>query len=173
MNLVKCLGLMAGVAVLAATGCTQTGSVVRGQSPAGGDFQGPIIGTAPGYGELKTKAKRSHNDYKAFHGHRNHVLGHENGQYDGSEAFYDNHRKHVYETGDGGGGCPACNNGMSCPAGGCPHCGCGCGHDKPDHYQTYSYKWPQNLAYPPPVLPAGMVQYPYYTLRGPTDFFMK
>ena len=42
----------------------------------------------------------------------------------------------------------------------------------PQHYQTYQSDWPQNMVYPQQV-PSGMVQYPYYTLRGPTDFFMK
>ena len=43
----------------------------------------------------------------------------------------------------------------------------------PQHVQTYQYDWPQNMVYPTQSVPAGMVQYPYYTLRGPTDFFMK
>lgn len=181
MKLGICLGLSAGVALLAATGCAQTQNVVRGQSPAvqtSGDVEGPIVGTAPGYGE-KPHFKNSPHDFKPYARHYNHTLGFDDGAYDGKEQFYANHRKHVYDVG-GGSGCPACDGGMSCPPGGCPYCGCGCDSGCPHHYQTYSYNgcfghggWPRNLVYPPPVLPAGMVQYPYYTLRGPTDFFMK
>ena len=176
----KCLGLCAGLATLAACGCAATPSTIRGQSPAAApaavvvpDDQGPIIGTAPGYGERKRMPGRHHHDFKMFAGYRNPAYADGNGWYDGSEP----NNQLVYETGGGHGhghpGCPACNGGLECPDGGCPHCGCGCDHGCPDHYYTYSYKWPKNLVYPQPVLPAGMVQYPYYTLRGPTDFFMK
>lgn len=173
MNLMKCLGLMAGVAVLAATGCAGSGTVVRGQSPVVvGESDGPLIGTAPGYGDKpKLKHAKKH-DFRVLDYHRDHVLGHDNGQYSGVEAYYPDHQMRVYETDGYGAGCPACDGGMSCPPGGCPHCGCGHGHCKGNKH-TYQYKWPENLVYPPPVLPAGMVVYPYYTLRGPTDFFMK
>lgn len=43
----------------------------------------------------------------------------------------------------------------------------------PGHTHWYSYNAPQNLVYPPANQPAAMIQYPYYTTRGPTDFFMK
>jgi hypothetical protein len=107
-----------------------------------------------------------------FAGLQNPAYADGNGYYD---ADLDAPQQRVYEVGGhgNGAGCPACNGGMNCPDGGCPHCGCGCDHGCPDHYTTYSYKWPRNLVYPPPVLPAGMVQYPYYTLKGPSDFFMK
>lgn len=41
------------------------------------------------------------------------------------------------------------------------------------HKYRYTYYPPQNLCYPPPNMPTPIVQYPYYTVRGPTDFFMK
>ena len=41
------------------------------------------------------------------------------------------------------------------------------------HYHTYRYKQPQGLVYPAPNQPAGAVTYPYYTHKGPSDFFMK
>ena len=197
-----CLGLSASVALLAATGCAQSQNVVRGQSPivetpivegpvveipvAGAPavppppVTGPLIGTAPGYGE-RPHFKNPRHDFKPFHGHYSQRFGYDDGAYDGTEQYYANHRKVVYDVGGGAAGCPACNGGMSCPAGGCQHCGYGCGCQAcPDHYATYSYNghfghggWPRNLVYPSPVVPAGMVQYPYYTLRGPTDFFMK
>lgn len=41
------------------------------------------------------------------------------------------------------------------------------------HYHTYRYKQPCDLVYPAPNQPAGVVTYPYYTHKGPSDFFMK
>ena len=55
-------------------------------------------------------------------------------------------------------------------------CGCGrCGQGgwAPTHHHTFEYKQPTNLVYPPANQPASVVQYPYYTLKGPSDFFMK
>lgn len=36
----------------------------------------------------------------------------------------------------------------------------------------YRYQAPKNLVYPPANQPAGVVVYPYYTVKGPDDFFM-
>jgi len=41
------------------------------------------------------------------------------------------------------------------------------------HHHTFEYKAPEGLRYPPANQPPAVVQYPYYTLRGPTDFFQK
>lgn len=66
--------------------------------------------------------------------------------------------------------CPPCHNhpyGAECPM---------CAPDNfwvPKHHHTYDYKQPKNLVYPPHNQPAGVVVYPYYTLKGPSDFFMK
>lgn len=51
----------------------------------------------------------------------------------------------------------------------CRHCrGCGCCCCRP-------YRVPKNLRYPPageiPGVSSGIVQYPYYTCKGPDDFF--
>lgn len=43
----------------------------------------------------------------------------------------------------------------------------------PKHHFTYAYKRPHNLQYPPPQVPGGVIVYPYYTLKGPSDFFRK
>ena len=72
----------------------------------------------------------------------------------------------------------------SCPPQNCPpqHChpnGAECPICAPDnfwmptHHHTYDYKQPPNLVYPPQNQPAGVVVYPYYTCKGPSDFFMK
>lgn len=41
------------------------------------------------------------------------------------------------------------------------------------HYHTYRYKTPSCPVYPAPNQPGGVVTYPYYTHKGPSDFFMK
>jgi len=41
------------------------------------------------------------------------------------------------------------------------------------HYHTYSYKTPNHLVNPVPNQPGGAVTYPYYTHKGPSDFFWK
>lgn len=86
-----------------------------------------------------------------------------------------------------GGGCPP--GGYCGPNGdcnddcheGCLGCEC-CRKDwYPTHYHkfTYAIPWngwaisPSQLSYPPQNQPAAVVQYPYYTVRGPTDFFLK
>lgn len=169
-----------GVAALLAlitinVGCAQTGTMVRGQNPepvaapvaAPVEAFGPIIGSAPGYGDLKNKPKTDFATYPQF---RNSHFGYEGGYYAGPEGYYtDRGMKKAYKYGGHGGGCPHCQNGTACPPDGCQHCGHGC----PKHHMTYSYKWPDNQVYPPAVMPPAMVQYPYYTFRGPTDFFMK
>jgi hypothetical protein len=167
-------------------GCSQSLQTVRGQSPGsppsvtsempvGAEFQGPIIGSAPGYGEaVNGKQPRfAKHDFNALSGFRDNNFGYEGGYYAGQNGYYTDR---TY-TAANQQGCPACEQGRACPQGGCPHCGCranGCGPGGfPYHYQTYRFDWPQNQVYPPNQVPAGMVQYPYYTLRGPTDFFMK
>jgi hypothetical protein len=50
--------------------------------------------------------------------------------------------------------------------------GAGLGHH-PTHYNWFSYEQPRNLVYPPANQPAAVIQYPYYTVKGPSDFFMK
>ncbi len=158
-------------------GCAQTGPMIRGQNPdtpaavaapVAADAFGPIVGSAPGYGDIKNKPKT---DFKTYSQFRNSHFGYEGGYYSGPEGYYtDVGMKKAYKYGGyADGGCPHCQNGSSCPQGGCQHCGHGC----PKHYMTYSYKWPQNQVYPPAVQPPAMVQYPYYTFRGPSDFFMQ
>lgn len=169
---------MAALLALITTGmgCAQTGPMVRGQNPdtpviaaPGPEAYGPIIGSAPGYGEFKNKPK---SDFKTYTGFRNNHFGYEGGYYSGPEGYYTDYDKRAYKWGGGGhggDGCPYCQNGSACPPSGCKHCGHGC----PKNMVTYQYKWPENQVYPPAVMPPAMVQYPYYTFRGPTDFFMK
>ncbi|MFN0199298.1 MAG: hypothetical protein ACKVT0_21320 [Planctomycetaceae bacterium] len=43
---------------------------------------------------------------------------------------------------------------------------------RPHHRHTYVYRRPE-LSYPPSNGPTGTVVYPYYTVKGPDDFFLK
>ena len=88
-------------------------------------------------------------------------------------------------------GCPMCQSspgpgGQMMHAGNCEMCPpnqrCGNGQCHggncnlpfhPVHRNFHTYHTPQGLMYPPENAAPAMVQYPYYTLRGPTDFFMK
>jgi len=177
-------GLFAIVACGPSIGYSEFPKLFRGQSPttpkaapvtstAVVEATGPIIGTAPGYGE-RPKA-HSHHDFNPYTGFRDNHFGYEGGFYAGPEGYYTEHKNRRYTTTAAGGACDACQSGTACPQDGCRHCGRGCGrhHGHPHHYQSYGYDWPKNMVYPTTGVPAGLVQYPYYTLRGPTDFFMK
>ncbi|MFQ5730712.1 MAG: hypothetical protein ACE5KM_02035 [Planctomycetaceae bacterium] len=56
---------------------------------------------------------------------------------------------------------------QGCPGG---HCDPGPSRHHSHHYH-WTYTPPQGLTYPPQNGPSGVVFYPYYTLRGPDDFF--
>ncbi len=65
---------------------------------------------------------------------------------------------------------------MHGPGMGCPTCPPGhnqSGYDfwKPTHHHTWEYNPPQGLKYPDPNEPPATIQYPYYTVKGPTDYF--
>jgi hypothetical protein len=69
---------------------------------------------------------------------------------------------------------PQGGQGQYCPPSGqCqdPHCvNLPC---HPIHRNFHTYSAPTDLMYPPENQGAAVYQNPYYTLRGPTDFFMK
>ncbi|MCP4788477.1 MAG: hypothetical protein GY903_18110 [Fuerstiella sp.] len=88
-------------------------------------------------------------------------------------------------TAQGGHNCEVCDGGgaaggfaASCDTGACQSCRPGHAHClnlpfHPVHRNFHTYDVPQGLTYPQNNTPAAMYQYPYYTTRGPTDFFMK
>ncbi|APZ91246.1 hypothetical protein [Fuerstiella marisgermanici] len=65
----------------------------------------------------------------------------------------------------------------ACPTGQCPDGKCGgrCLNIPfhPVHRNFHSYEVPRGLSRPDTSAPPASYQYPYYTTRGPTDFFMK
>lgn len=160
--------MLAGVG----SGCARTVVSARAQSPAAcppgqgagyGAAQGPIIGAAPGYGEI---SKRHKHDFAPFAGIQNHEMGYGDGYY---RSPYAETRISAYPPSPNDGGYSAYPCGPSYGGGCAGGCHPGCGHN----HHTVNYNWPQGLSYPQQQFPAGYVQYPYYTLRGPTDFFMK
>lgn len=87
-------------------------------------------------------------------------------------------------------GCPMCQSSMGMGNGQCESCGprrgshgqrcapncqgAGCNLPfHPVHRNFHTYTAPQNMMRPPENAAPAQVQYPYYTFRGPTDFFMK
>jgi hypothetical protein len=177
------LGMAAVLSVTFSVGCSMTNPTVRGQGPDnsgavnnGPVNNGPVIGSAPGYGDFKRAPYMANHGQRDFTmlGLRDNNFGYEGGYYAGPSGYYTNRTQPGAAPG-GSCDCQECNNGQQCPQGGCRRCGRGCfGHGPfPHHYQTYQYNWPRNQVYPTQGVPAGVIQYPYYTLRGPTDFFME
>lgn len=167
MNRLPLSLLLTGMALTLSTGCSLSSPVVRAQNPATGEGYpppgytvpanyGPVIGTAPGYGQFK-RHPTLHQDFAPLHANRNPNFG-----------YYDNSE---YSQGQHSYGGEGFGNGyqQSCPPG---YGGSG-GHHFPHHYSSHRYDWPQNMVYPTTGAPNAAVAYPYYTLRGPTDFFMK
>src|SRR5579871_1905864 len=55
----------------------------------------------------------------------------------------------------------------------CPYCGGNCRRGFCACRQFYkpTYCVPRNLSYPPPNTPPAVIQYPYYTCKGPDCFY--
>lgn len=93
-------------------------------------------------------------------------------------GFYGNTAGPVYHAGGCGGACDRCST--------CGDCEGRCGHRLrdihdlrngpggawyPTHHHWHSYEAPRNLQYPASNVPPAVVVYPYYTVKGPDDFF--
>jgi hypothetical protein len=152
---------LAAIAMLSACGCANTGSIARGQSP--------IEQTA--YGQ---KGPLHEHIDEHFHG-RNITYYNERGMYGADGGMAGPYGAAACPPGGGYGQCPPGGYGQCPPGGGCPSGMCGnggggvCGG--PHHGYSYSYERPDDLSYPPPNVPGGAIVYPYYTHRGPSDFF--
>lgn len=160
--------LMAGV-ILMASGCTSMNPVVRGQSPAVSPEGSPIQQV-----NFQTRGIESHPIYDATMGRHANI----------SKTFHSNHVPFNADTGcPNGVGCPTCPGGcpphgqMGYPGGACPSGQCG--HFQHIHpkcvrdARTYSYSQPNDLRYPMQNQLGGSISYPYYTHKGPSDFFRK
>ena len=137
----KLCGLIACVVLPLAVGCMSTQETIRGQSPAG---PGPAAVQPAG----------------GFHG---------------------NTAGPVYHAG-------GCGYGQCDPCQTCGDCEGRCGHRLPGaglrdlrngpggawyptHHHWFNYEAPRNLQYPASNVPPATIVYPYYTVKGPDDFF--
>lgn len=157
---------VAGV-ILIASGCTSVSPVVRGQSPAPEASQIQQV-------NFQVKGIESHPVYDATLGRHDNM----------AVTYHDNSVPFPADS--------SCPNGTGCPTcpGACPsygsygYGGYGCPSGNCNHFQhlhpkcvrdsrTYSYKQPSDLRYPMQNQLGGVVVYPYYTHKGPSDFFRK
>jgi len=129
-------------------GCSANQGIVRGQSPDQTHVTGQAVVEPTG-----------------FHG--NHHFREDPGACQGPDCPYHNGAGNgVAFLGHGhhrnGSSCPTCQNGYD--DGRTWH---------PTHRHWFVYKQPRDLVYPPANTPAPIVQYPYYNVKGPSDFFLK
>jgi len=145
-----------------ACGCGSTGMVTRGQdahAPAPGQFQ------------------THRNPAGAV---RDHIYGQHTSYHTDGNGMMDHLHQASCPPGGGAGSCPPQGYGGACPhgvqGGGCRTCGShgGAPDCYPKHHRTYSYSVPNDLTYPAQSgagAVGGAVVYPYYTHKGPSDFF--
>lgn len=160
--------LFSGAIGLCLSGCSATSPVMRGQSP-NTQFTSWGANCGEGGGACDTRSGRRS-------ARRN--GGCENGNCQQGGMCPDGQcHSGMY----GGGGCPdgSCQSG-ACQSGACPDGRCGHGRKNcftmpfhPVHRNFHTYDVPKGLTYPQQNRPPASYQYPYYTTRGPTDFFMK
>ena len=135
-------------------GCSTNQGIVRGQSPD----QALVVRQ----GAVEPTGFRGNHRSNG-----NHRLREDTGACQGPDCpFLYNDGQQFVSIGHGhhgdGGSCPTCQNG----------CDDGQGWH-PTHRHWFKYRQPRDLVYPPANTPAAIVQYPYYNVKGPSDFFMK
>ena len=147
-------GLLSCLLGLLCLGCSNTNQVIRGQSPA-------TVGVYHGDRGVFTKA-----DAKARRPHYVQIS-----QHPGSPERVEYLTKEGVPVDARGNWFPPAQQG-DCPDGGSYHQGpCG-NYQYPTHVHSFSYYPPKDLVYPQPNTPAAVIQYPYYTVKGPDDFFL-
>jgi len=165
MNMKFTLASLGCGLMIALSGCTNLGTTTRGQSPEGG----PYSQTGFHNKEYGTRVAEGVEN----HFHPNTTVTHHSAT--GYPSYPSDRAARRAERWGGGNG-PQGN----CPEGSCPHgnrigqcptCGNGVTKWAPRHYSSYSYERPNDLSWPAPNAPAGAMQYPYYTFKGPSDFF--
>ncbi|WP_437206995.1 hypothetical protein [Planctomicrobium sp. SH664] len=162
------------LASFSAAGCTSMNTVARGQNPE----LVPSAGVTYSHGHQPIRAVVDE-AVDCYHEHHN------------TTTTYHNGNVGQYAPARGGQACPPGGAGAAggeyygnCPHGNCPNNGgcphgcrsCGNGNDLnwyPKHGYSYSYKRPNDLVYPAQGAVGGAVVYPYYTHKGPSDFFRK
>lgn len=172
----------AGIAAGMLSGCQSAAVTTRGQSPSG-----EVVPAGHHHTPLKA-AKSELAD--CYHEHHNTSTQYYSA---GGPGGHGAHGGQFCPPGAGSGYCPPGGaygpyGATQCPPGGayCPHgagaglCPHGCRHGgsgeaawAPRHGYSYSYEKPNDLVYPPANSTGGTVVYPYYTHKGPSDFFRK
>lgn len=172
-------GGLAGTLLAASVGCSQSAALVRGQSPdesvgiaRAADMQAaPIFRAQSPDRAMGTPAPKPKHNTK--------LVSHE-GAPVSSGTLASGEVVGGYPSGycpPGGEYCPPHGHGMPMPGIPCPGVPCPGGALAGYHY---SYKDPGCPVYPPgtgpgltgPGTPGAVVQYPYYTTKGPDDFFL-
>lgn len=174
-----CLSLAAcGLLAIVSSGCGSASTVARGQEPMSDPFVRPVShGTQPHLWEAVTDHGTRVDHYEVPMNAPANTHYTANSPYYGPAASCPPSAEcpHCQGTPAYGTTCPFCQSAD-------PHGHSGLGHlhnhvrqhmngQYPQHHFTYGYKRPTNLVYPPPQVPGGAVMYPYYTLKGPSDFF--
>lgn len=155
-----------GLAVLSlvtmSVGCASSGPVVRSQSPEAAGNAG-VEQVSFDYMHAKL-----HHDYQTSVNFQNMVPAPNNcptcppSQYGMASS------------------CPTCPPGSGGSYGYNGDCDNGCQADgmlcrcpwHPTHHHMFSYEEPKNLTYPTSQM-GSLIRYPYYTFKGPDDFFQK
>jgi len=134
-------------------GCSAHSDTVRGQSPNGPTFGGPIQVREIGGAKYSEAPAGAFANFARMHRASNHPAS-----------------------------CPNCpqamgGGGMMSPGGAGNYLWDNAAAQnkvwRPTHYHTYEVSKPKNLVYPPANQPPAIYQYPYYTVKSPTDFFYK
>lgn len=142
-------GLLAAVVGGVSLGCSSSPGIVRAQSPG---FGPPATYAEPGTPAMTTEEGMIVQEGQPVYTEQGQV-------YSDGQVVYQNGAADPY-----------------CPPGGYAVDPNTFGRNNdwfPQHMHKYSVSVPHNLSYPPQDQPAAVVFYPYYTVRGPTDFFMK
>ncbi|HEX6987066.1 MAG TPA: hypothetical protein VF170_16930 [Planctomycetaceae bacterium] len=171
-------GGLAGTLLAAGVGCSSTDALIRGQSPDGAgvaraaDFAAPPVIRAQSPDRAAAlRPKPSHNTKLVSHEGvpvssgtlaDGTVVGHPSGYCPPDGAY-----------------CPPGHHGVCMPGIPCPGIPCPAPHLGLTGH-TYTYRDPGVPVYPPgtgpaltgPGSPGAVVQYPYYTTKGPDDFFL-
>jgi hypothetical protein len=151
---VRIFGFFACVAAMLFVGCSSSGDVVRGQSPLGAGTELAMSTLAGAHGDTShagSGCQLCHEQGSPCHEcNRKSRLGRI------TRKFTD--RRCSPRTEAGRKHLPKDHPGADW---------------KPTHKHFYTYDQPKNLVYPKKNTPPAVVQYPYYTAKGPTDFFYK
>jgi hypothetical protein len=160
-------GMLAGTLLATGVGCSSTNALIRGQSPDGS------TGVARASDRPVFRGQTPERTAAPKPSHKTQLVSHEGMPVSGG-MMADGSYVGEYCPPQGA-YCPPgmCMPGIPCPGIPCPGAGVFAGHRS-------EYENPGIPVYPPgtgpaltgPGSPGAVVQYPYYTTKGPDDFFL-